>query len=261
MGNPLQAGSAGQPGNENSHLGPNGFSSARTIAASLLETSSDERFFLACRLVIPLLLVSYNSGVFEKQYSTSNRQASKMNLWSKFTLLLRPSKYTPLKTDLGDLSSQASDSAGRVKRLWLLILCTLTLTISFVSFHFRLWRDISEAPINLPSRQYVFVDHPELRPFDQEATEKWHSYAKEHWWSMPWTDNEGNQLVQGIDLLHKLHCLVAIRKEFTSLASNESRRDEFNAKTASAITMKMHLQHCFDFLRQVRKGQNHLNLK
>ncbi|KAF3765274.1 hypothetical protein M406DRAFT_355854 [Cryphonectria parasitica EP155] len=132
---------------------------------------------------------------------------------------------------------------------WLPLACTLLLAASAVSFNMRWYRGISGDPIDLPPLQYTFTDHPEMRPFDQETSDIWLPWGRDHWWSMEWRDPSGAHLTQGIDMLHKLHCLVSIREEFTMMATDKNRRVFFNDKTAESITRRMHIKHCFDFIR------------
>jgi hypothetical protein len=148
------------------------------------------------------------------------------------------------------LLSRPSSKAKKISS-WLSILSTVILLLSAGFFRLRWNTGISSAPINLPTKRYVFIDHPELRSFDQKAIDLWQVYAKHHWWSMEWRDPAGNRLTQGIDMLHKLHCLVAIREEFTLMATDEGRRDYFNAHNAESLTRRLHIKHCFDFIRQV----------
>ncbi|KAL1877500.1 hypothetical protein Daus18300_002487 [Diaporthe australafricana] len=136
--------------------------------------------------------------------------------------------------------------------LWLPLVCTLLLAASAVSFKMRWSRGISGSPIHLLPLQYTFIDHPEMRPFDQETSDIWLPWGRDHWWSMEWRDPSGARLTQGIDMLHKLHCLVSIREEFTMMAMEKERRVFFNDKTAESITRRMHIKHCFDFIRGVR---------
>lgn len=138
---------------------------------------------------------------------------------------------------------------------WLPLACTLLLAASAVSFNMRWSHGISGGPIDLqlPPLQYTFVDHPEMRPFDQETSDVWLPWGRDHWWSMEWRDPaSGARLTQGIDMLHKLHCLVSIRDEFTMMATDKDRRVFFNDKTAESVTRRMHVKHCFDFIRGVR---------
>lgn len=137
---------------------------------------------------------------------------------------------------------------------WVPLACTLLLAASALSFHLR-WSPHG-APLDLlqlPPRPYTFVDHPEMRPFDQATSDVWLPWGRDHWWSMEWRDPaSGARLTQGIDMLHKLHCLVSIRDEFTLMATDQDRRVFFNDRTAESVTRRMHIKHCFDFIRGVR---------
>ena len=136
---------------------------------------------------------------------------------------------------------------------WLLpVSCSVLLAMSVVTFTTRWKRGITQSPINLPPRQYIFQNHPELLPFDQETSDIWQPLGIDHWWSMEWRDTDGNRLTKGIDMLHKLHCLVSVREEFTMMANDEKRSTYFNGRNAESLTRRMHIRHCFDFIRSVR---------
>ena len=147
---------------------------------------------------------------------------------------------------------------SRVTKLpWLAAILTATCIILTFVFHRRWTRPISQWPINLPLRRYTFIDHPELRDFDDAAVnDRWAGMVWHEWWDTEWRDDTGHHFPQGIDVFHKMHCLVAIREEFATLATDETRATAVNARDPEAKGPKPnintnHLQHCFDFLRQV----------
>jgi hypothetical protein len=199
-----------------------------------------------CNLISSILVIAEKTRLCHKQ---ANRHQFMMNLqWWKYRGM------QALKTEDEDESSLPPSFPKKQSpsRPWLLpTACTLLFVLSAISFNMRWSRPILQAPIELPPRSYMFEDHPELRPFDQETTELWRPFGKEHWWSMEWMDPSGHRLTAGIDMLHKLHCLMAVRDEFTLMATDPDRRTVFNAKTAESTTRRMHVKHCLDFIRQV----------
>jgi hypothetical protein len=149
----------------------------------------------------------------------------------------------------------------RVAKLpwWTALLTVTTIALAFV-FHSRWIRPVTQWPINLPMRPYTFVDHPGLRDFDSAAAgDQWESMVHHNWWDTEWRDDAGHRFPRGIDVFHKMHCLVAIRTEFSMLATDPTRaaklvfsRDDKEERAEPSLNVNArHLQHCFDFLRQV----------
>ncbi|CAJ2508452.1 Uu.00g134780.m01.CDS01 [Anthostomella pinea] len=144
---------------------------------------------------------------------------------------------------------------------WLTTLLTiLWLSVAYM-FHSRWGRDVSQWPMDLPARSYTFTDHPHLRDFDDAvAAEHWGGMVRHEWWDTEWRDESGRRFPRGIDVFHKVHCLVAIRDDFAIMASSPDRgeKPDFRKKRAEERTRRKveltvnqnHLQHCFDFLRQ-----------
>ncbi|KAK2052711.1 hypothetical protein LY76DRAFT_467223, partial [Colletotrichum caudatum] len=61
----------------------------------------------------------------------------------------------------------------------------------------------------------------------------------------------GTVVVRGIDMFHKMHCLISLRAELTALALGDpARRAVWRARDTEAEADLLHLGHCFDFLRQ-----------
>ena len=153
----------------------------------------------------------------------------------------------------------AESTRARITRLpwWTALVTVICVVLAFV-FHRRWTRPISYWPIDLPLREYTFVDHPSLRDFDDTAAnDRWAGLVYHKWWDTEWRDDAGQQFPRGIDVFHKMHCLVAIREEFATLATDETRATALKARYSRAKEPKLkvntnHLQHCFDFLRQVR---------
>ena len=141
---------------------------------------------------------------------------------------------------------------------WTALLTVTWIALAFV-FHGRWTRPVSQWPINLPLRRYTFIDHPDLRNFDDAAANnRWAGMVWTDWWDTEWRDDTGHRFPRGIDMFHKMHCLVAIREEFAALATDETRAATFNARDLEAKDQRLHLklnqnhlEHCFDFLRQV----------
>lgn len=142
---------------------------------------------------------------------------------------------------------------------WTALLTVTTIALAFV-FHSRWTSPVSQWPIDLPTRPYTFVDHPGLRDFDAAAAgERWEGMVYHDWWDTEWRDDEGRRFPRGIDVFHKMHCLVAIRAEFALLATDQTRaaepvlsRGDVGARGEPRLNVNAnHLQHCFDFLRQV----------
>ncbi|KAF3018840.1 hypothetical protein E8E14_006168 [Neopestalotiopsis sp. 37M] len=141
------------------------------------------------------------------------------------------------------------------------LLTAFCIILAFV-FHSRWERPVSQWPINLPLRPYTFVDHPHLRDFDNaDASEYWGAMVWHEWWNAEWRDDAGRRFPRGIDVFHKIHCIVAIREEFANLAMDDVRpsKRELASETQPAsrdkrvvdLTLNQsHLEHCFDFLRQ-----------
>ncbi|RFU79491.1 hypothetical protein TARUN_2698 [Trichoderma arundinaceum] len=155
----------------------------------------------------------------------------------------------------------AFTTSQAAKLPWFTALLTVTCISLAIVFHLRWTRPISQWPINLPLRRYQFIEHPDLRGFDDEAIKnRWANMVWHNWWDTEWQDDTGRRFPRGIDVFHKMHCLVAIREEFTELATDETRatreaalraRDvEAKGKKIDLILNRNHLEHCFDFLRQ-----------
>ena len=147
----------------------------------------------------------------------------------------------------------------RVTRVpWLTALLTVICIALAFLFQIRWAQPISQWPIDLPMRRYTFVDHPSLRDFDDAAAgDRWGGMVWKKWWNTEWRDNTGRRFPRGIDVFHKMHCIIAIREEFAKLATNEARdeafqpRDEAEDEKFKLEFNRNHLEHCFDFLRQV----------
>lgn len=131
------------------------------------------------------------------------------------------------------------------------ILSSFTLLLTFV-FYFRWSRDISTTPILLQNIRHSFSYHPELLNFDEDTQKRWWSQTDHEWWRTEWTDEDGRRVLMGIDMLHKIHCLVSIRDEFTALLLNGTYHYNFYDK--NQIDKRLHLGHCFDLIRQVSKN-------
>lgn len=144
------------------------------------------------------------------------------------------------------------------------LLTVFCIILAFV-FHSRWERPVSQWPINLPLRPYTFVDHPHLRDFDNgDAGQYWGAMVEHDWWDAEWRDDAGRRFPRGIDVFHKMHCLVAIREEFANLVmddvrptkrelASEPQQERSHDKRVVDLTLNQnHLEHCFDFLRQVR---------
>lgn len=147
----------------------------------------------------------------------------------------------------------ASPNRSKAQGPWLLVLLFSAFVLSLLAFHYRWDRPITTSPIKLPKISYRFVQHPDLLHFDQATQSRWNSIINEDWWNMKWKDESSGQVVtRGVDMLHKLHCLIALREEFTMLVNDPSRHLKFQAEDVGSTDMRLHLGHCFDFLRQVR---------
>lgn len=107
---------------------------------------------------------------------------------------------------------------------------------------------IAASPVQLPRRSYTFLDHPELRPFDTQTEQRWSELSRTDWYNTHWRSSSGQQLTRGIAMFHKLHCLQSLRSEFTRLVHDPNRHEVF--WSASEETTRMHIGHCFDFIRQ-----------
>ncbi|KAI1820840.1 hypothetical protein F4861DRAFT_521648 [Xylaria intraflava] len=148
--------------------------------------------------------------------------------------------------------------AHLAKLPWWTGLLTVTVFSLALVFSSRWTRDVSQWPINLPTRLYTFVNHPSLRDLDDPvAADNWNRMVRHEWWNTEWRDDAGRRFPRGIDVFHKMHCLVAIREEFAALATNDSPREEEKVAARDGADMKIqltlnrnHLEHCFDFLRQ-----------
>ncbi|KAI0975026.1 hypothetical protein F4678DRAFT_359939 [Xylaria arbuscula] len=136
--------------------------------------------------------------------------------------------------------------------LWTSLLTVVFFTLAIV-FSSRWSRDVSQWPFNLPTRAYTFVDHPSFRDLDDpDAADAWDRMVRHAWWEAEWRDDAGRRFLRGIDVFHKMHCLVAIREEFAALATDDRRDEERRVvpRKIDLIENQDHLEHCFDFLRQ-----------
>lgn len=151
-------------------------------------------------------------------------------------------------------ASRATSDQGRATRSqWFIGLVAFLFVCSLWAFHSRWDRPFTSSPIDLPEIPYTFTQHSDLLLFDQATQAKWNAMIHPNWWDMKWTDTSSGEVVtRGVDMLHKIHCLVALREEFTTLANNPNRYLKFQAEDHSSSDMRLHLGHCFDFLRQVR---------
>lgn len=142
---------------------------------------------------------------------------------------------------------------SRARSQWFIGLSSLLFAFSLWAFHTRWTRPLTSSPIHLPEVPYAFAQHPELQPFDDATQARWNALIEPNWWDTQWTDQQrsGEIVTRGIDMLHKIHCLVALREEFTTLANDPNRYLKFQAADHGASDMRFHLGHCFDFLRQV----------
>ncbi|KAH7321827.1 hypothetical protein BKA65DRAFT_540972 [Rhexocercosporidium sp. MPI-PUGE-AT-0058] len=144
----------------------------------------------------------------------------------------------------------------RISKLpWWSALLTATCILLAVVFHIRWTQPISRWPIDLPMRSYMFFDRPELKDFDSpKAQGHWSGMVNKVWWDTKWQDNKGDQFPRGIDVFHKMHCIIAIREEFVLFLTDVTRAETTNTgdpKVNGKLTINAnHLQHCFDFLRQ-----------
>lgn len=144
---------------------------------------------------------------------------------------------------------------------WLPFGCTVLLTVLVIVFHLTWDREITESPLNLPIRQFVFKEHLELLQFNEETQELWASLNLMDWWNTEWQDSANGATVhRGFHMFHMIHCLSAIRQEFTKLATDEERHLVYNARDPPSIIWRLHLAHCFDFVRQVSLRENSLVL-
>lgn len=116
------------------------------------------------------------------------------------------------------------DKSQAAKVPWGTALLTVsTIVLAFI-FSARWNRPISQWPIDLPLYRYTFTAHPELHDFDDPAAKDlWGDMVYHDWWATDWRDDTGRRFTRGIDIFHKMHCLVAIREEFVKLATEEQR--------------------------------------
>ncbi|KAI0160422.1 hypothetical protein GGR57DRAFT_519303 [Xylariaceae sp. FL1272] len=136
-------------------------------------------------------------------------------------------------------------------------LLTTLLTVVFfalaVVFSNRWSRDVSQWPFQLPIRPYTFVDHAAFRDLDDdEAAVAWNRTVHLAWYEAEWRDETGRRFLRGIDVFHKIHCLVAIRKQIVILATADRQEDRSlePRATVDLIENVDHMEHCFDFIRQ-----------
>ncbi|KAE9373175.1 hypothetical protein N431DRAFT_455966 [Stipitochalara longipes BDJ] len=142
---------------------------------------------------------------------------------------------------------------SRIMKLpWWTLLLTVTFMVLAFIFHLRWTRPVSHWPIDLPLRSYAFVDRSDLREFDDAAAQdRWAGMVNHIWWATEWQDDTGDHFPRGIDVFHKMHCIIAIREEFVMYLTDETRAGTGDSKTNGKLTVNAnHLQHCFDFLRQ-----------
>lgn len=126
----------------------------------------------------------------------------------------------------------------------------LAFTSAFV-FSWRWRARIRFAPVTLPTVTHAFSAHPELLPFDHHTQDLWEGLNLQEWWDTQWRDSSGGTTHRGFHMFHMIHCLGAIRGEFTKLATDKERRFAYNGKDTSSAIWRYHLAHCFDFVRQV----------
>ncbi|KAK2049010.1 hypothetical protein LZ31DRAFT_591062 [Colletotrichum somersetense] len=142
------------------------------------------------------------------------------------------------------------------KKLWTYFLLSTILLGSLGALHFRWQRPIITSPIVLPEIPYAFDRHRELEPFDAATQARWDTLiSRDAWWDMSWVTGRypGSKtvVVRGIDMFHKMHCLIALRAEFTALVLGDpERRAAWRKEGAKDEADLLHLGHCFDFLRQ-----------
>ncbi|KAK1565918.1 uncharacterized protein LY79DRAFT_573128 [Colletotrichum navitas] len=170
---------------------------------------------------------------------------------------------TPCSTNC-DLPKHAHDSRPghdhyrpeRGRNLWTFFLMAALLLTCLSAFHFRWRRAIVSSPIVLPEVPYAFDRHRDLEPFDEATQARWDDLISRNlWWDMRWIDGRnpasGTVVTRGIDMFHKMHCLISLRAEFTALVIGDpARRSTWRAQDAEAGADLLHLGHCFDFLRQ-----------
>lgn len=147
--------------------------------------------------------------------------------------------------------TKSPPTPGKSKFPWTWLSLSVLILVSTGAFHWRWERPISSSPIALPEIPLAFTTHHHLLPFDQATQEAWASIISPRWWDMTWVDGSGQAVVRGLDMFHKLHCLIAVREEFTALALDPDRHRAFQAEDGEAEAARLHLGHCFDFLRQV----------
>ncbi|EMD84701.1 hypothetical protein COCC4DRAFT_77040 [Bipolaris maydis ATCC 48331] len=133
---------------------------------------------------------------------------------------------------------------------WTIFVLSTVLLLSIGAFHLRWDRTISSSPIHLPQTFYTFTKHRDLIAFDENTQKSWNSIIGSEWWDMSWTDSSGQVVVRGLDMFHKLHCLIALREEFTKLSLDSDRHLFFQGQKPESMAAELHLGHCFDFLRQ-----------
>lgn len=137
---------------------------------------------------------------------------------------------------------------------WTIFVMSAVLLLSIVAFHLRWSRPVSSSPIQLPQTSYIFRKHHDLMAFDENTQKSWSSIIEPKWWDMSWTDSSGQIVTRGLDMFHKLHCLIALREEFTALVLDPDHHLRFEAQDRDSVDARLHLGHCFDFLRQVSQG-------
>lgn len=140
-------------------------------------------------------------------------------------------------------------------QLWL---TTATLVLVFI-FHWKWTRPISSYPLELPKIKYTFVERPEFYQFDEATQERWHASMSEKWWKTRWRAPDGGDSVRVFSMFHRIHCLTALREEFTLLTTDPKRHESFYAENDDKTGSRLHLGHCFDLLRQACNNRGTLS--
>lgn len=140
--------------------------------------------------------------------------------------------------------------ARKKRPLVFAIVITTVIFVLLGGLHFRWGGDrIASWPITLKPFDYSWTKHSELLSFDPETQKLWEKFTSSQWFNTGWQVAGKGPAIRALDMLHKIHCLVAIRAEFTSLSLNQTHQALFY--TRQKRVERLHLGHCFDLIRQV----------
>lgn len=129
---------------------------------------------------------------------------------------------------------------------------TFLLFALLYQFHLTYSPVPSILPTTLPQTTIEFRSEPDLHPFTLATQESWTALIPHNWNHAVVRDMHGNTISQGIEVYHRLHCLTALRGQITEfLAGGKDARATYNG--AESETQRLHLGHCLDLLRQVRR--------